>query len=116
MVNYQTLMAARCLLSMLNSDNQRVSQAEWQHMEAMARIRAEQALLRAKQQQAYSYGWHDPLATQQRYALDKWEPIEDLNKKLWNIKPIKFRPIPILLLFSFALVCIAILIKVKGIA
>jgi hypothetical protein len=88
---------------------------ELNNNELMAQLKLQQAAQLA-QQQLYAYGWHDPNATQQKYSIDKWEPIEDLNKKLWNIKPIKFRLVPVLFSISFALLFITIIIKLKGIA
>ena len=73
------------------------------------RLQQEANIQQAKMQQKYTYGWVDPTTWHQPNVIFK-EVEQDLNKVLWNIKPIPAHKW--LAMFAGVLIVIGIVIKV----
>ena len=68
----------------------------------------------AMQQERYAHGWHDPRSVHATVEGVVKEVEQDLNKLLWNIKPIPWssiKPQYLLLGVSVGLIVLAIILK-----
>lgn len=83
------------------------------NLAAQQAVQMQQAQLYAQKQQQYAYGWVDPTRFDQTNVDFVSITKKDLNKVLWNIKPLT--KAQLFLFTGFALLCAGLFIKLVGI-